>query len=141
MNAAMNNAEAVMRRQFGLDTGPQTDPFARSQGTDNIHPDIAFSLFGMTGTKEEGRGRDAFIAFTTGCLAALADHRDEILDIIGIDEQCVFVRARAYRQSAATGEALSYEWSTLSRIEDGRITYVTDMLDSDAQAFWGRIRG
>ncbi len=28
----------------------------------------------------------------------------------------------------------------LYRVENGMVTYGVDMLDSDAQAFWGRIR-
>ncbi|MBV9840939.1 MAG: nuclear transport factor 2 family protein [Sphingomonadaceae bacterium] len=137
----MNDAEALVRELFGLDADKPVSPFDRARSVDHIHPDIEFSLFGMSGTKEVGHGRDAYLAFTTGCRQALANHSDEILSVVGIDEQCVFVRARAYRKSAATGEALEYEWATLMRVEDGKTTYVTDILDRDAQAFWGRIAG
>jgi ketosteroid isomerase-like protein len=135
----MNAAEKLVRAQFGLDGSGAVDPFERSGQPDVLHPDIEYSLFGMTGAKEEGRGQDAYLDFVARHHAALADRNDEILDVVSIDEQSVFIRARAWRKSAATGEELRYEWSTLSRVEDGRITYVTDMLDRDAQEFWGRI--
>ena len=61
--------------------------------------------------------------------------------IVAIDEQCAFVRASAWRKSKATGEEIAYEWAMLYRVEDGLITYGADMLDADAQAFWGRIAG
>jgi len=138
----MNEAVPLLRNVFGLEGGGQDvfaaarqdgDPFA------HIHPDAVYQLFGPTGTKEMLEGRDAFIAFMRRCLAALAAHEDEILAITPIDEHCALVHARAYRRSAASSEELRYEWAMLYRVEQGRITYATDMLDPDAQAFWGRI--
>jgi ketosteroid isomerase-like protein len=128
---------------YGLAPGAEAavNPFARGQSAIQIDPDIEFSLFGMTGTKEIGRGAEAYLDFVNRCLAALADRSDEILDILAIDEECVFVRALAWRKSAATGEELRYQWSTLMRVEGSHITYVTDMLDRDAQEFWGRVAG
>lgn len=70
---------------------------------------------------------------------AVAPQPDEVLEIVGVDAQCAFVRARAWRRSAASGEALAYEWAMLYRVEDGQITYGADMLDAEAQAFWGRV--
>jgi hypothetical protein len=69
----------------------------------------------------------------------LAGRDDEIIAITGIDEQCALVHARAWRKSTASGEELRYEWAMLYRVENGLVTYATDMLDADAQAFWGRI--
>jgi len=139
----MNAAERLVRETYGLLPGAEgaVNPFDQSRRAARLHPDVEFSLFGMTGTKEFGRGAEAYTRFTSDCLAALADRSDEILDIIGIDEQSVFVRAQAWRKSAATGEELRYQWSSLMRVEDGLITYATDMLDRDAQEFWGRIAG
>jgi hypothetical protein len=105
-----------------------------------FHSDVTHSLFGPTGTKETLVGRDAFLGFAARCADALAERRDEILAITGIDEQCALVHARAYRRSAASGEDIHYEWAMLYRVEDGLITYGADMLDADAQAFWGRVR-
>lgn len=75
------------------------------------------------------------------CTELLAFRQDEIMTIDGIDEQCAFVRARAWRTSKATGEEIRYEWAMLYRVENGQITYGADMLDTDAQAFWARIAG
>ena len=135
----MTAAEQLVRSLLGLEGHAKADPFDQSRRAAHIHPDVEFSLFGPTGTKELGVGRDSYFAFVSGCDAALADRSDEILDIVAIDEECVFVRASAYRKSAATGAELRYQWATLMRVEDGLVTYVTDMLDRDAQQFWGRV--
>jgi ketosteroid isomerase-like protein len=124
-------------------SGGAGDVFEAARGggalDDFFHPDAQHALFGPTGRKEVLQGRDAFLAFVERCSSALADRSDEILAITGIDAQCAFVHACAYRKSAATGEAINYEWAMLYRVEEGRITYGADMLDRDAQAFWGRI--
>ena len=74
------------------------------------------------------------------CTEALADRTDEIIAITGIDAERALVHARAWRKGKASGEELQYEWAMLYRVENGMVTYGVDMLDSDAQAFWGRIR-
>ncbi len=112
---------------------------ASADPTTLIHPNAQYSLFGPTGTKELLHGRDAILAFTRRCTAALDAHKDEILTIIGIDQQCALVHARASRRSKSTGEEIAYEWAMLFRVEEGLITYGTDMLDAEAQAYWGRI--
>lgn len=137
----MNDAERLARAMFGIGAPDATDPFTSGARADHVHPDIEFSLFGMTGTKEVYRGRDQYREFVTRCHAALADRSDEILTIESIDEQSVFIRAKAWRKSAATGEEIRYEWAVLQRVEGGQITYSTDMLDRDAQEFWGCILG
>lgn len=142
----MNEAETLLRRMFGLSGGgsstpqdvfpdPADDPAAF------FHADVVHSLFGPSGTKETLRGRRAFFDFAAGCAAALSAREDTILGITGIDRQCAFVHASAYRQSRATGEEIRYEWAMLYRVEKGAITYGADMLDADAQAFWGRVLG
>ena len=98
-------------------------------------------MFGPSGAKETLTGRQAFLEFVDRCASALSERDDEIISITGIDEQCAFVHARAYRRSKATGEAIRYEWAMLYRVEDGQIVYGSDMLDADAQAFWGRVLG
>ena len=137
----MNEAVRVLRGVFGLEGGGQ-DVFAAAGRGDpfaHIHPDAVHQLFGPSGTKEVLEGREAFIAFVRRCRDALAAHEDEILAITPIDDHCALVHARAFRRSAASGEELRYEWAMLYRVEQGRVTYATDMLDPDAQAFWGRI--
>jgi ketosteroid isomerase-like protein len=143
MTGSTNTAAQLIRESYGLteNSGSAINPFEQGQRVVEIHPDIEFSLFGLSGTKETGRGADAYYGFISSCLAAIADRSDEILDVMAIDDQCVFVRAQAWRKSAATGEELHYQWSTLMRIEDGMLVHVTDMLDRDAQEFWGRIAG
>lgn len=141
----MNEAERLLRRVFGFDSGQAGgDVFASARGggsrpQQHIHDDAQYALFGPSGGKELLRGRDAFLDFINTCAEALADRSDEILAITSVDQQCAFVHARAYRKSAATGEEIRYEWAMLYRVEDGLITYGSDMLDADAQAFWGRI--
>lgn len=140
----MNHAEELLHAMFRF--GDQTgDVFGREEsgGTrlDYFHRDVQSSMFGPRGTKEMLLGRDAYFDFVQRCTDALADRHDEILAITGIDEQCAFVHARAYRRSKMTGEEIRYEWAMLYRIENSRITYCADMLDADAQEFWGRVLG
>lgn len=139
----MNAAEQLVRQLHGLhhETSADVDPFDQNSRTTYVHPEVEFSLFGQSGTKEVGHGLEAYFAFVANCQAALCDSSDEILNVIGIDEECVFVRARAYRKAKATGEDIRYEWATLMRVEDGLITSVIDILDRDAQMFWGRAIG
>nr|WP_047166184.1 nuclear transport factor 2 family protein [Sphingomonas sp. Y57] len=142
----MNEAEKLLRAVFRFGDGNEWDAIAtidrsRSDSWEHIHPDARYSLFGPSGTKEMLVGRDAFLDFVTRCAAAISERHDEIVTISGIDEQCALVHARAYRRSRATGEEIRYEWAMLYRVEDGRITYGADMLDADAQAFWGRVLG
>lgn len=101
------------------------------------HDNAVFSLFGPSGTKETLRGKSAIAHFIRAAAAALSAREDEILAITPVDHNCAFVHASAYRQSAANGEEIRYEWAMFFRVEDGLITYGTDMLDPDAQAFWG----
>lgn len=141
----MNAAVAVLSQQFGFgsddtprdafgnESGGSGEPFA------HVHPDARFSMFGPSGIKEMLEGKQAFVDFVSRCAAALADRSDEILAIMPVDEQSAFVHARAWRKSKASGEELRYEWAMLYRVEDGLITYGADMLDADAQAFWGRV--
>lgn len=141
----MNEAEELLHRMHVIGT-PGHDSFrvaSEPEGdlADLFSPDVRFDLFGPSGTREALIGRDAVFGFIGRCAAALAGREDEILSITGIDEECAFVRARAWRKSKATGEELRYEWAMLYRVENGRITYGADMLDTDAQAFWGRIHG
>ncbi|WP_288487023.1 nuclear transport factor 2 family protein [uncultured Novosphingobium sp.] len=141
----LNAAERLLRRMFhwgDADAGGQ-DLFlaADDDAASYFHPDCVHHLFGPTGTKEMLVGRQAMLDFSARCAAALSARSDQILTISGIDEQCGFVHARALRESKATGERLSYEWSMQYRVEDDLITYGADMLDADAQAFWGRIDG
>lgn len=134
----MNPAEILLRKLFRV--GEQaSDVFSSENPLGHIHPNVHFSLFGPSGTKELLIGREAYLEFVSRCGEALADHQDEIVAITGIDQECAFVRARAWRRSKASGEELRYEWAMLYRVENGMITYGTDMLDSDAQLFWGRI--
>jgi len=138
----MNEAVPLLRAIFGPE-GSGRDMFAAAGGDGDpfahIHPGAVYQLFGPTGTKEVLEGREAFAAFVRRCVDAIAAHEDEILAITPIDEHCALVHARAYRKSAASGEELRYEWAMLYRVEQGLITYATDMLDPDAQAFWGRV--
>ena len=138
----MNEAEKVLRKMFRFGEGA-IDAIGLNEGSDGpgppIHPEARHSLFGPSGLKEYLVGRDAFLAFANRCAAALSARRDEILEIVGIDDQCAFVRARAWRKAAATGEEITYEWAMLYRVEDGLITYGADMLDADAQAFWASV--
>lgn len=140
----MTEAERHVRQMLGL--GEQlVNAFAAADGHDRanfatFHPQVVHSLFGPSGTKEMLVGKEAFAAFVSRCRNALADYSDEILLVRAIDEQCVFVHARAYRKSAASQEEITYEWAMLYRVEDGLITYGADMLDADAQAFWGRVQ-
>ena len=141
----MNEAERLMRKIFGV-KGDGVDAFKGAQAGQrdafaHFHPDVRNSLFGPSGTKETLVGKDAMIAFVQRCAAALAAHEDKILGISSIDEHCAFVHASAYRKSAATGEEIRYEWAMLYRVDNGLITYGADMLDPDAQAFWGRVLG
>ncbi|KHK89100.1 nuclear transport factor 2 family protein [Novosphingobium malaysiense] len=145
MNAAERLIRAMMGLSAGMDLdGDRVDAFsdAGAPSPDAFafyHPEVVHSLFGPTGRKETLVGRQAMADFVTACRSALADYRDEILLVRSIDEQCVFVHARAYRKSAASGEEISYEWAMLYRVEHGLVTYAADMLDADAQAFWGRV--
>lgn len=142
----MNAAEELLRGMFrfgeqdGDVFGTSAPPDGRAMA-DYFHADVCHSLFGPSGTKEMLAGRDALLAFVARCADALAERHDEIVSIRGIDAQCAFVHARAYRRSKATGEDIRYEWAMLYRVEDGRITYGADMLDADAQDFWGRVLG
>lgn len=81
------------------------------------------------------------MSFVEKCSAALADRRDQILDIASVGDQCAVVRASAYRKSRATGAEINYEWAMLYRVEDGMITYGSDMSDDDAQQFWAKVLG
>jgi ketosteroid isomerase-like protein len=142
----MNDAERLLRKvfRFGERAGGDAFTAVNGDGGDpaaHIHPDAHYSLFGPSGTKEQLCGRAAFLDFVARCSAALSDRSDEILAITGIDEQCALVHARAWRKSAATGEEARYEWAMLYRVEDGLVTYGADMLDADAQAFWGKVLG
>lgn len=132
----MNEAEVLLHQLFKVDDGPRDLFVVAGQGRPDmfahIHPDARYSMFGPSGIKETLVGREAFIAFVTRCADALSGRADEIIAISGIDEHCALVHA-------ASGEEIRYEWAMLYRVEDGRITYGTDMLDPDAQAFWGRI--
>lgn len=138
----MNAAEQLLRKVFRYGELPG-DVFATAGAALDpatyIHPNACFSLFGPSGKKELLEGRDAFLAFVGHCAAALADRSDEIIAITGIDEECALVHARAWRKSKASGAELRYEWAMLYRVENGLITYGADMLDADAQAFWGRV--
>lgn len=140
----MNEAERLLARMFGWSAAGADgrDIFVDRGGGGGegfFHPDVVHSLFGPSGTKELLVGRDAFFAFVGRCAEALSERRDEVLTITGIDGQCAFVHARAYRRSRANGEEIAYEWAMLYRVEDGLITYGADMLDARAQAFWGRV--
>jgi ketosteroid isomerase-like protein len=140
----VNAAEQLLKKVFRFGE-PAVDVFSTTVASSldpatYIHPYAQFSLFGPSGTKEVLIGRDAFLEFVRSCTEALADRTDEIIAITGIDDECALVHARAWRKSKASGEELRYEWAMLYRVENGLITYGADMLDSDAQAFWGRIR-
>jgi NAD(P)-dependent dehydrogenase (short-subunit alcohol dehydrogenase family) len=132
----LNAAEILLRKIFRLGE-PGGDVFADPGA--HIHADARISLFGPSGDKETLVGRDAFVKFVHRCAEALAGRSDEIVAIEGIDEECALVHARAWRKSKASGEELHYEWCMLYRVEKGMVTYAADMLDADAQAFWGRI--
>lgn len=132
----MNAAETLLRKVFRF--GEQAGDVFTDPGAD-IHPDARINLFGPSGGKETLIGRDAFVDFVRRCTEALAGRSDEIIAITGIDEECALVHARAWRKSKASDEELRYEWAMLYRVENGMVTYATDMLDADAQAFWGRI--
>ena len=132
----MNAAETLLRKVFRF--GEQAGDVFADPGA-HIHPDACVSLFGTSGGKETLIGRNAFVDFAHRCAEALAGRSDEIIAITGIDEECALVHARAWRKSKASGEELRYEWAMLYRVEKGMVTYAIDMLDADAQAFWGRI--
>lgn len=136
----MNDAEKLLRKMFNVGKGPidaignsDTDP------TTYFHPDVVNSLFGPSGTKELIVGREAFFQFVSRCASAVTDRSDEIIAITGIDQECALVHARAKRKSVANGQEIEYEWAMLYRVENGMITYGADMLDTDAQAFWGNV--
>jgi hypothetical protein len=134
----MNEAEQLLRRLYAPGGGhDRASPSLQMETI--IHPHAKFSLFGLSGAKEQIHGRDAFLAFVARCYGALSGHRNEILDVVGFDEQCAFVRARAWRKATWSGEEASYQWAMLYRVEAGLITYGADMLDARAQAFWGRV--
>ncbi|SCW49717.1 hypothetical protein SAMN02927924_00935 [Sphingobium faniae] len=142
----MNDAVSVIKRMFGINDIGEKNPDVFPDTTDGghsptsyFHPEVVHSLFGPTGTKETLVGRDAFLTFAQRCSEALSERQDEIIAITGIDEQCAFVHARAYRKSAASGQSINYEWAMLYRVENSLITYGADMLDADAQAFWGSV--
>lgn len=136
----MNEAEKLLARMFPAAAG--RDIFssdALAGESDFFAPDVIHSLFGPSGTKELLVGRSAFFDFVQRCAGSLAERRDEILMIRGIDRECAFVHARAYRRSLVNGEAIEYEWAMLYRVENDLITYGADMLDKRAQAFWSRV--
>jgi ketosteroid isomerase-like protein len=140
----MNEAERLLRQIFRFDSEwdaiGAVDPVDKDSWA-HIHPDARYSMFGPTGIKEMLVGRDAFVDFVSRCAAAISERSDEIVAITGIDDQCAFVQAHAYRKSRATGEEIRYDWAMLYRVENGQVTYGADMLDADAQTFWGRVLG
>ena len=136
---ASNAAVSLLRRMFGLDAQEGEVDAIGLAGGGFFAPDVVHSLFGPTGTKELLVGLPAFEAFVAGCAEALSDRSDEILAVLPIDEQCAFVHARAWRKARASGREIRYEWAMLYRVENGRITCGADMLDTDAQAFWGSV--
>ena len=138
----MTEAERLLRAMFGgvherqgafAVDGDEADPMRY------YHENAVYSLFGPSGTKETLKGKHAIAQFIRTCGEALAAHEDEILAITPVDQHCAFVHARAFRKSAVSGEEIRYEWAMLFRVEQGLITYGADMLDPDAQAFWGRV--
>ena len=136
----MNAAEKRMREvfQFGA-TIEKSDVFKSGGFGDHLHPEIQFSMFGPSGTKEFQIGRDNYLNFVEKCAALLSDRSDEIVSITSADEEIAIVTANAWRKSKSTGEEIHYQWVMLYRVEDGLVTYAADMLDRDAQEFWGRI--
>jgi ketosteroid isomerase-like protein len=136
----MNDAEKLLKKIFRFGEGP-VDAIGGSgmDPTTFFHPNVVNSLFGPSGTKELIVGRDAFFEFVGLCTSAVTDRSDEIIAITGIDKECALVHARAKRKSVANGQEIEYEWAMLYRVEDGFITYGADMLDTDAQAFWGNV--
>lgn len=138
----MNAAEQRMREvfQFG-DNIKKSDVFKSGSSGDHLHHDIQFNLFGPSGTKELHKGRDAYLSFVKNCAELLSDRSDEIVSITGADETMAIVTGNAWRKSKASGEEIRYQWVMLYRVEDSMVTYAADMLDRDAQEFWGRIRG
>jgi ketosteroid isomerase-like protein len=149
MEEPMNDAEKLLRRVFHFGAGEEKNDLdaiatidrSHADSWAHIHPDARYSLFGPSCSKEILVGREAILDFVAQCAEAISYRSDEIVAISGIDEQCALVHARAWRRSRATGEEIRYEWAMLYRVEDGRITYGADMLDADAQAFWGRVSG
>lgn len=141
-----NDAVKLLTRMFGFTADGRQHPDVFLSGSKAglpgglFHPDVVHSLFGPSGTKETLVGREAFLRFAASCAEALEERHDEIIAITGIDRECAFVQARAYRRSAANGEAIHYEWAMLYRVEQELITYGADMLDAAAQAFWARVR-
>jgi hypothetical protein len=136
----VNDAEKLLRRVFkfregAVDAigGPGMDPATY------FHPHVIHSLFGPSGTKEQIVGRDALFTFVGLCASAVTERSDEVIAITGIDKECALVHARAKRKSIANGQEIAYEWAMLYRVENGLITYGADMLDTDAQAFWGNV--
>lgn len=136
----MNHAEQLLKNLFKFGDDQELDAFGVTL-SEVIHPEAQHALFGPSGKKELLPDRAAFLAFVERCANALESRSDEVLSITGIDEQCALVHARAWRKAAATGEEIRYEWAMLYRVENGQITYGSDMLDRDAQAFWGRVLG
>ena len=136
----MNDAEKLLRKMFNFGGG-SIDAIGGSamDPTTYFHPNVINSLFGPSGTKELIVGRDAFFEFCSLCASAATDRSDEIIAITGIDKECALVHARAKRMSVANGQQIEYEWAMLYRVENGLITYGADMLDTDAQAFWGNV--
>jgi ketosteroid isomerase-like protein len=136
----VNDAEKLLRKMFNFGGGP-VDAIGGSgmDPTTYFHPNVVNSLFGPSGTKELIVGRDAFLKFGGLCASAVTDRSDEIIAITGIDKECALVHARAKRKSVANGQEIEYEWAMLYRVENGMITYGADMLDTDAQAFWGNV--
>ena len=125
----MNDAVKLLTRMFSFTAVGRQHPDVfpvgeqgRPSPADYFHPDVVHSLFGPSGTKETLVGRDAFLRFAASCAEALEERHDEIIAITGIDRECAFVQARAYRRSAANGEAIHYEWAMLYRVEQGLIT-------------------
>ena len=103
------------------------------------HPDIVFNGCEIAGRDRTGKGRDRFMDMIEQDAKVVAEgSRDEVLAIHALGESLAVIHGRAHRRFRRTGEAVSYNYATLVRIDDGLITRMDDMIDAIAEPYWQR---
>lgn len=103
-----------------------------------LAPDLEHYGAGVDGTHRLV-DRDGMLQILLEASTLNAEYTNDVVDLFAVGDSIVMGHLRGRRRSAATGEALDFDYMMAWRFRGGVIVQSVDLVDTDALPFFARL--
>jgi ketosteroid isomerase-like protein len=106
--------------------------------TNQFSPSLEYYGADELGRPREMHSRDELFGVLLAAMARFDQYDNELVDAFAVGEELVMTHVRLHRRRRTTGEVFDTDIVMAFRVEDGVISRGVDILDSAAEAWFGR---